>query len=122
MEIANFIPQLRTTDIKASIRFYTSLPGFTLEFLYDDFYAGIRAGRELLHLKRVDTRDPSIDDVLHGGHFHLYFAVADIMTAAKEVREAGVTFVKDVHHTDWSTREFIIEDDQGHTLYFGEAD
>jgi len=25
-----------------------------------------------------------------------------------------------VHETAWQTREFVIKDDQGHTLYFGQ--
>jgi len=29
--------------------------------------------------------------------------------------------VKDVHDTPWGTRELVIKDDQGHTLYFGES-
>ncbi|HEY0527810.1 MAG TPA: VOC family protein [Gemmatimonadaceae bacterium] len=122
MKISNVISQLRTTDLQSSIRFYTALPGFSLEFCYDDFYAGIRAGHEIFHLKHVDTKDPSIDDVQHHGHFHLYFSVPDIATAAREIREAGVSIVKDLHHTEWKTREFIIKDDQGHVLYFGQAD
>jgi hypothetical protein len=32
-----------------------------------------------------------------------------------------VRLVKDVHETAWGTRELVIHDDQGHTLYFGEA-
>ena len=35
----------------------------TLEFRYSDFYAGIRAGGQVVHLKLVDTTDPSIDFV-----------------------------------------------------------
>jgi hypothetical protein len=31
-----------------------------------------------------------------------------------------VPLLKDVHETDWGTREFVIKDDPGHTLYFGE--
>jgi catechol 2,3-dioxygenase-like lactoylglutathione lyase family enzyme len=122
LKISNVIPQLRTTDLESSIRFYTALPGFSLEFCYDDFYAGIRMGNEIFHLKRVDAKDPSIDDVQDHGHFHLYFGVPDTTAAAKEVREAGIQFIKDVYHTEWNTREFIIEDDQGHILYFGQAD
>ena len=47
MQISDVIAQLRTTDLAASIRFYTALPGFPLAFQYDDFYAGIRAGPQL---------------------------------------------------------------------------
>jgi catechol 2,3-dioxygenase-like lactoylglutathione lyase family enzyme len=119
MQISNIAAQLRTTDLAASIQFYTALPGFTLAFQYEDFYAGIRAGDQLFHLKRVDEKDPSIDVVAHDEHLHLYFETPDVMAAAEEVRRAGVALAEEVHSTPWGTREFVIRDDQGHTLYFG---
>jgi len=39
MQITGVIPQLRTTDLAASIRFYTTKLGLTLEFQYEDSYA-----------------------------------------------------------------------------------
>jgi catechol 2,3-dioxygenase-like lactoylglutathione lyase family enzyme len=44
MRISGAIPQLRTTDLAESVRFYTATLGLTLAFQYEDFYAGIRAG------------------------------------------------------------------------------
>jgi len=120
MRISQIIPQLRTTDLAESIRFYTQTIGFTLEFQYQDFYAGIRAGDQLFHLKLVDEKDPSIDFVAQGDHLHLYFQTDDVRAAAETLRNRGVRFVKDVHETPWGTRELVIHDDQGHTLYFGE--
>ena len=64
--ISGVIPQLRTTDLGGSIRFYTEQLGLTLEFRYEDFYAGIRAGHQVFHLKLVDQPDPSIDFVDRG--------------------------------------------------------
>lgn len=119
MQISNVVAQLRTTDLAGSIRFYTALPGFALAFQYEDFYAGIRAGTQVFHLKLVDTKDPSIDVVASEEHFHLYFETPDVVAAAEAVRRAGVRLVKEVHATDWGTREFVVRDDQGHTLYFG---
>jgi catechol 2,3-dioxygenase-like lactoylglutathione lyase family enzyme len=119
MQISHIAAQLRTTDLESSIRFYTSLPGFTLAFQYQDFYAGIRVGDHLFHLKLVDTKDPSIDVVSRDEHLHLYFDTPDVMAAAEEVRRAGVPLAEEVHPTPWGTREFVIHDDQGHTLYFG---
>ena len=121
MQISSVVAQLRTTDLAATIRFYTALPGFTLAFQYEDFYAGIRAGTQLFHLKLVDAKDPSIEFVARDEHLHLYFATPDVMAAADAVRRAGVPLVKEVHQTPWGTQEFVIHDDQGHTLYFGEA-
>ncbi|HYB41453.1 MAG TPA: VOC family protein [Candidatus Methylomirabilis sp.] len=120
MQISGAIPQLRTTDLAASIGFYTAKLGLTLEFRYEDFYAGIRAGHQVFHLKLVDERDPSIEFVDRGGHFHLYLETDDASAAAEELRRSGVRLALDVHDTPWGTREFAVKDDQGHTLYFGQ--
>jgi len=66
MSISAVIPQLRTTDLAESILFYTTKVGLTLEFQYKEFYAGIRAGTQLFHLKLVDEKDPSIQFVNSG--------------------------------------------------------
>jgi catechol 2,3-dioxygenase-like lactoylglutathione lyase family enzyme len=121
MQISGAIAQLRTTDLAESIRFYTTTVGLTLEFQYQDFYAGIRAGSQLFHLKLVDAKDPSIEFVDRGEHFHLYLETDDAQAAADGLKRNGVPLVKDVHETAWGTREFVIKDDQGHTLYFGES-
>jgi catechol 2,3-dioxygenase-like lactoylglutathione lyase family enzyme len=120
MPISGVIPQLRTTDLAESIRFYTTKVGLTLEFQYQDFYAGIRAGNQLFHLKLADEKDPSIQFVEKGEHFHLYLETKDVTATAATLKGNGVRLVKDVHETPWGTREFVIKDDQGHTLYFGE--
>jgi predicted enzyme related to lactoylglutathione lyase len=121
MQISSAIAQLRTTDLAESIRFYTTTVGLTLEFQYQDIYAGIRAGTQLFHLKRIDEKDPSIDFVDKGEHFHLYLETDDAAALADTLKRNGVRLVKDVHDTPWGTREFVIKDSQGHTLYFGET-
>jgi catechol 2,3-dioxygenase-like lactoylglutathione lyase family enzyme len=120
MQIFSAIPQLRTTDLAESIRFYTTKVGLALEFQYQDFYAGIRAGSQLFHLKLSDEKDPSIEFVDRNEGLHLYFETDDAAAAAALLKRKGVPLVKDVHETEWGTREFVIKDDQGHTLYFGE--
>jgi catechol 2,3-dioxygenase-like lactoylglutathione lyase family enzyme len=72
MPVLTITPQLRTTDLDRSIRFYTEQVGLELEFRVD-FYAGIRSGGGSFHLKLVDIQDPSIAFVNEGGHLHLYW-------------------------------------------------
>ena len=105
----------------STIRFYTEKLGFTVEFNYQDFYAGIRTGDQLIHLKLVDEQDPSIPFVDDGGHLHLYFDTQGVADFAEQLKSRGLTLVNDVHETAWGTREFVVHDDQGHTLYFGES-
>jgi uncharacterized glyoxalase superfamily protein PhnB len=69
----------------------------------------------------VDQKDPSIEFVDGGEHFHLYFGTDDARAAADAFKKKGIHFVKDVHETPWGTTEFAIKDDQGHTLYFGQG-
>lgn len=121
MKINNFTPQLRTVNMASTIRFYTEKLGFTIQFQYEDLYAGLRCGDQMLHLKYVCDLDPSIQYVDEGGHLHIYFGIDDAAGFAEDLKSKGVALVKDVHDTDWQTREFVINDDQGHTLYFGQV-
>ena len=121
MQITSVIAQLRTTDLHESIRFYTEKIGLALEFQYEDFYAGIRAGTQIFHVKLVDVKDPSIKFVDDGEHFHLYFGTDDIAALAETLERRGVRLVRDVHVTPWGTKELVVKDNQGHTLYFGQS-
>lgn len=121
LTVRRIVPQLRTTALAQTIDFYTAKLGFTLEFQYHDFYAGVRHGESLVHLKQVDAPDPSIAYVTSGDHLHLYLETPDVASAAAMLKSRGVHLVVDVHDTAWQTRECVVVDDQGHTLYFGQA-
>lgn len=99
MQISSAIAQLRTTDLDESIRFYTTKVGLTLEFRHEDFYAGIRAGDQVFHLKLVDQKDPSIDFVDEGEHFHLYLKTDDAAAAAEALKSKGVRLLTNLHET-----------------------
>jgi catechol 2,3-dioxygenase-like lactoylglutathione lyase family enzyme len=120
MSISRIVPQLRTTDMASSVRFYTDKLGFSVDFNYQDFYVGLGTGSQLIHLKLVDHRDPSIPYVDEGDHLHLYLETSGVVAFAAQLKARGVPLVKDVHETPWGTREIVIHDDQGHTLHFGE--
>ncbi len=120
MLIDRVSPQLRTQNLDMSVRFYTEKVGLELAFRYSDFYAGIRAGEQLFHLKFSDCEDPSILDVSEGGHLHLYLGTEDLDAVAKLLRKNGVELVQEPTDTAWQTRELIFLDDQGHTIYVGQ--
>ena len=121
MELTALVPQLRTTALDRAIHFYTKKLGFVLSFRYQDFYAGVSCGKRMIHLKLVDDPDPSIDFVRSGQHLHLHIGVRDIRAAFRQVQEAGVKVVEGISDRPWGVTEFVIEDPDGHTLYFGSA-
>jgi catechol 2,3-dioxygenase-like lactoylglutathione lyase family enzyme len=120
VQLTSVVTQLRTTDLEASIAFYTTVLGFTVEFRYSDFYAGLRGAGHVVHLKLSDAPDPSIAFVESEGHFHLYFNTPDVEAVAASLKRHGVTLMHDVHQTEWQTRECIARDNEGHVLYFGQ--
>jgi catechol 2,3-dioxygenase-like lactoylglutathione lyase family enzyme len=119
MPVLTITPQLRTTDLDGSIRFYTERVGLELEFRHADFYAGIRSENGRFHLKLVDTQDPSVAFVNEGGHLHLYLGVDDVDSFGERLRNAGVKLIQPPCDTGWGTRELAFHDDQGHTIYAG---
>ena len=121
MSFSAITPQLRTTDIESSIRFYVEKVGLTLEFRYSDFYAGLSAGQHGFHLKLSDEPDPSISFVRAEQHFHLYLNTDNLDAMAERLRSHGVVLKQEPHDTDWGTRELVFEDDQGHTIYVGQS-
>jgi catechol 2,3-dioxygenase-like lactoylglutathione lyase family enzyme len=118
--ITGITPQLRTTDLESTIRFYVEKVGFTLDFRYSDFYAGLRAGDQLLHLKLADEKDPSIAYVQAGDHLHLYLNTNDVDAVATVLTSHGVRLLQPPTDTEWGTRELVFLDDQGHTIYVGQ--
>ncbi len=120
MSVVSAIPQLRTTNIGESIDFYENQLGFEVTFRYQDFYAGIRAGKTEFHLKLVDDKDPSIDFVRQSEHLHLIFVVKDALGYASDLKARGVTFLAEPHDTEYSRNDFTVLDNQGHSLGFME--
>ena len=120
MAVSGVIPQIRTTNLDESVDFYVSKLGFELAFKYEDFYAGIKVGEQSIHLKLVDSKDPSIPFVSDGDHLHLYFTTDDVDTEARKLERNGVVFRRNVADTPWGMREFSIVDNQGHVLCFGQ--
>ena len=120
MTVSGVIPQIRTTNLDESIDFYVSKLGFELAFKYADFYAGINVGDQSIHLKLVDTKDPSIPFVSEEGHLHLYFTTDDVDDDARRLKRNGVVFRQEVADTAWGMRECEVVDNQGHVLCFGQ--
>lgn len=120
MEITRVIPQLRTTNLDAALDFYTETLGFALDFVHGDFYAAVRSGDFVIHLKLADTPDPSVAFVQAEDHLHLYLETPDVSAVATELTRKGARLVRAVHDTSWNTRECVVRDPDGHTLYFGQ--
>lgn len=120
MAVKEIAPQMRTVDLDRALEFYIEKLGFALSFRYQDFYAGIEMAGYMIHLKLVDEPDPNIDFVRRGEHLHLHITVDDIDSEYGRIKEAGATIREGLTNKPWNMREFVVEDPDGHTIYFSQ--
>ncbi len=120
MSIQGLSLQLRTVDLDRAISFYVDKLGFTVSFRYEDFYAGLETCGHMIHLKLIDSPDPGVDFVREGGHMHLYIVVDDIDSVFESVMQSGVSVTEEITERPWDMKEFVIEDPDGHTIYFSQ--
>jgi catechol 2,3-dioxygenase-like lactoylglutathione lyase family enzyme len=121
MYITGLATQVRVANLERALRFYTETLGFVEESRFRDIYASVRAGGTSLHLKQVETIDPSIAFVKEGDHMHLYLRVIDLEETFREL-EGKVELVHPITTKPSGDREFTIRDPDGHTIYLGEDD
>ena len=122
MNIQKIASQIRVTDLECSIAFYTRTLGFTLAFRFEDFYAAVDHGEHRLHLKLVDDTDPSVEFVRRGEHLHLHITVDDLATSFDQIKAADITIALPITERPWGLSEFVVEDPDGHTIYFAQGE
>lgn len=121
MYITSLATQLRVANLDRALHFYTDTLGFVEEFRYRDVHAAVHAGGTSLHLKQVDTIDPSIEFVRNGDHLHLFVRVIDLEETFRELL-GKVEIVHPITTKTSGDREFTIRDPDGHTICLAEAD
>ena len=114
--IRKMSPQLLVSDIESSIRFYTDKIGFTLDFRYDDFYAGVIREGFSIHLKLSKSRVPkeskkSKDDT------DIVFLVDDINGLYEEFSAKSIEFIQPLREMPYG-KEFYVADPDGHIIAF----
>lgn len=116
MKFRKMSPLLLVRDIDRSIEFYTNNLDFTLDFKYEDFYAGIINGGHSIHLKSVDH---PITTVRNTDDLELQFSVADIEKLYDELRAKPVNMIQSLRTQPYG-KEFYITDPDGNPLGFVE--
>ena len=110
-------PQLLVADIEHSIAFYTQKLGFTLDFRYDDFYAGIVKGGFSIHLKLGKPSMEERNRTTHNEDLAIVFSVDDIDECYLELSSNSVAFAQTLREMPYG-REFYITDPDGYLLAF----
>lgn len=110
-------PQLVVTDIKRSIKFYTIKLGFSLEFNYEDFYAGVSKDGYTIHLKSGKSSIEERKNRRDNEHLDLVFSVDDIETLYREISVSVIDIIQPLRTMPYG-KEFYLADPDGYIIGF----
>lgn len=116
--LTSFAPQLLVDDLDHSIIYYKKI-GFTFGELWDGFYAiGMLDGLEL-HLKEAPKNPSERQHRRDNEHLDASAGVDGIEAFYERCLANGVAIIKPLADTAWGTKDFYIEDPDGHMISFG---
>ena len=116
--VTSFAPQFLVDDLERSIAYYRKL-GFTFGEPWGGFYAiGYLDGLEL-HLKEPPKNQTERRHQHDNEHLDAAAGVDGIETFYERCITNGATIFKPLTATPWGTKDFYVEDPDGHIISFG---
>ena len=116
--VTSFAPQFLVDDLERSMAYYEKL-GFTFGEPWDGFYAiGTLDGLEL-HLKEAPKNQGERRHRRENEHLDAAAGVDGIEDFFRQCVANGATILKPLAPTAWGTKDFYVEDPDGHIICFG---
>jgi len=116
--VTSFAPQFLVDDLERSIAYYRKI-GFTFGDAWEGFYAiGHLDGLEL-HLKEAPRNLVERQYRRDNEHLDAAAGVDGIEAFYEQCVANGVAILKSLAPTAWGTKDFYIEDPDGHIVSFG---
>jgi predicted enzyme related to lactoylglutathione lyase len=117
IRIKKMSPQLLVTNLGHSIEYYTKKLGFEVEFLFEDFYAGLIKDGFSIHLK---SGTPSIEERENRKSHEaldILFSVTELEDLHNEMLNKSVEIIQPLREMPYG-REFYIADPDGYLIGF----
>ena len=115
--IKKMSPQILVTDIDRSIEFYTKKLGFDVDFLYEDFYAGIIKNGYSIHLKSGKPSTEERKNKRENEDLDIVFSVEAVEDLYTELVNKSVEITQPLCDRPYG-KEFYIADPDGYILAF----
>jgi catechol 2,3-dioxygenase-like lactoylglutathione lyase family enzyme len=114
-------PQFLVENLSESLTFYERRLGFSRDFVYEDFYAGMSRDHAVIHLKCAPKLEAERAHRKAGEHLDAYLAASGIGELHDEFIGRGAPIIRPLEQRPWGVRDFYVEDPDGYILCFGEA-
>ncbi len=112
--------QFLVDDLEASIAYYRDQLGFTVDFTYGGFYAGLSRGAAEVHLKHAPKTVADRQHRREHEHLDASVAVRGIDALYAELEQRGANIIKPLESRPWGTRDFYVSDPDGYIISFGQ--
>ena len=131
MNSNSLVPELSITDFHETIRFYTEILGFKIEYQRtEEGFAYLSLGESQIMVDRIGlTRTWATGELEYplGRGINLQIEVDDVKPMLQRLREDGVTLFMELEEkwyrkndTEVGNRQFLVQDPDGYLLRFFE--
>jgi uncharacterized glyoxalase superfamily protein PhnB len=114
-------PQFLVAELGDALSFYEEKLGFTIDFVYRDFYASVSRDGATIHLKCAPKLEAERAHRRSGEHLDAYLDVSGAESLYEELAGRGVSVLRSLETRPWGRREFYVQDPDGYILCFSEA-
>lgn len=116
MPFTKLTPLLWTTDIKATIQFYTTKLGFQLDN-YSEEWNWCHLHKDDVNIMfSLPNKHTPFEKIYYTGSFYFYVNEVDELW---EMLKDDPDIVYPIENFEWVMREFAIRDNNGYILQFG---
>ena len=113
-------PQFLVERLDDSLAFYEQRLGFARDFVYEGFYASVSRDRAVIHLKCAPKLEAERAHRRSEEHLDAFLPVSGVEELQAELAGRGARITRPLEQTPWGTRDFYVEDPDGHILCFSE--
>ncbi|WP_165806486.1 VOC family protein [Chitinophaga parva] len=110
-------PQLLVKDIARAVQFYANALGFSVDFRYEDFYAGIIKDGYSIHLKVDGDNAEGKSSQGNSENVSIIFNISHIESLYDELCTEGISISQSLRDMPYG-KEFYIADPDGNILAF----
>ena len=114
-------PQFLVERLDDALAFYEQRLGFARDFVYEDFYASVSRDHAVIHLKCAPKLEAERAQRRSEDHLDAFLPVSGVEELQAELAGRGARITKPLEQTPWGTRDFYVEDPDGHILCFSEV-
>lgn len=119
--VTGLSPQFLVDHLDSSISYYCDKLGFSLDFCYESFYAGVSRDGFSIHLKCAPKTVSDREHRKQNEHLDVHISVVGIEMLHDELQSRGALITRSLEVRPWSCKDFYVEDPDGYILCFSET-